>query len=379
VSNTLSAYDPIFYAQEALGLLEKSLGMASRVHRGYEKSPQEPGSTITIRKPSTFTAQNAPGSAADVTAESVSISLDQWKEVRFALSDKELAYTTERIIDEHIRPAAYALADQIDQSLVGLYDDIPWYADFSAPAAAGDITSVRKIMFDNKVPMTPGMLHFMVDGQIEKELLDISAFSQHQGAGEAGVDTQRRGFLGQKYGYEFFANQNVPSHVSGVSADAAGAVDLVAGYDIGDTTVHIDGVTDGGTAVVGDIITFTGDTQQYVITAAVTFSGGEGDVAISPPLKAALVNDQVATITLGGTQDQCLAFHRNAFALAMAPLPETGDGIGAQITTINDPVTGLSIRARLYYDGDNSKVVVVLDCLYGMKTLDQNMAVRARN
>ncbi len=91
MANTLSVYDPIFYAQEALIQLEKALGMAGRVYRGYEKSPQEPGKVISIRRPSTFTAQDAPGSDMDIDAGEVQIILDQWKEVKFKLTDKELA------------------------------------------------------------------------------------------------------------------------------------------------------------------------------------------------------------------------------------------------------------------------------------------------
>ena len=68
MSNTLSVYDPLFYAQEALIQLEKALGMAGRVYRGYDKNPQQKGSVISITKPGTFTALAAPQAAQDLTA-----------------------------------------------------------------------------------------------------------------------------------------------------------------------------------------------------------------------------------------------------------------------------------------------------------------------
>ena len=55
----------------------------------------------------------------------MSITLDTWKEVKFGLTDKELTFTKEKIITDHITPAAYALADAIDLSLVGLYARFP--------------------------------------------------------------------------------------------------------------------------------------------------------------------------------------------------------------------------------------------------------------
>jgi hypothetical protein len=54
-----------------------------------------------------------------------------------------------------------------------------------------------------------------------------------------------------------------------------------------------------------------------------------------------------------------------------------GSELGAKIATITDPITGLSIRSRLFYVGDSSAVKVALDVLYGVKTLDPNLAVVA--
>ena len=389
MSNVLSAYNPIFYAQEGLQALEKALGMASRVYRRLDTDKgRQPGDTITIRRPATFAAVSAPGTAQDLQAGSVDVKLDQWKEVKFALRDDELTYSGDRIVAEHIEPAAYAMADAIDQSLCARYIDIPWYVDFSSPAVVTDLTGARKALFDNKVPMND--LHFMIDGQRESELLALQAFSQFQGAGQAGVDTQTRGTLGVKYGMEFYANQNVPAHTSATVADLAGAVNNAGGYAAGATSMAVDGFTASAAFKAGDIVKVTGHTQQYVIAADVTLDGtGAGTITIAGSssvqgggLESAVVDNQVVTVVLSGgsgaTKNQNLLFHRNAIALAMAPLSEMGNGRGAEIFTASDPITGLSLRARLFYDGDASKLYVSLDALWGVKTLNANMAVRAR-
>jgi len=380
MANTLGYYNPLFYAQEALIHLEKALGMAARVHRGFDEERRSfgKGEYINIRKPSTFSVSDAPATAEDLDVGSVQLQLAYWREVKFALTDKELAFTTEKIIADHIRPAAYALADDIDQKLVALYKDVPWVYNLAdnGSTAVTDITGVRKIQRDNAVPLADaGNMHYMVDSNLEKGLLDLSAFSQNQGAGSAGVETQRRGTLGEKYGYEIFANQNVPSHTSGTCADATGAIDLGAGYSAGDTTIHIDGVTDGGTWKAGDTFVIAGNTQRYAVTADVTFTGGEGDVTFTPGLAADVADDAVVTGTVD-THRANLAFHRNAFALAMAPLSEIGNELGARIASITDPITGLALRSRLYYIGNSSAVHVALDVLYGVKTLDPNLACR---
>lgn len=373
--NTLSVYDPTFYAQEALIQLEKALGMAGRVHRGYDKSPQQKGSVISISKPSTFTALAAPTTAQDLTAGEVQITLDQWYEVKFKLTDKEMTFTTEKIVNDHIRPAAYAIADKIDQQLCALYKDIPWYNVNSSPVAVADFTANRRILNTNAAPTD--MRHMMLSPTQEEEALNLSAFTQWQGAGQAGADAQMRGSLGMKYGYEVFMNQNVQTHTQGVSADATGA--LTAAGTKGDTAISFDSVTSGGTFKAGDSFTIAGNSQRYVFTADFTATGGaKTDAPIFPALVQDYDNLAVVTINLVGGE-QGLGFHRNAFALAMAPLSEMGDGRGAQISTVVDPITGLSLRARIFYVGDSSTNYVSIDALWGVKTLDPNLACRLTN
>jgi hypothetical protein len=211
MSNTLGNYNPIFYAQEGISLLYKALGMANRIYRGYEDERKAfgRGDTVAIKKPSTFVASAAPASGnQNVNTDKVNITLNSWNEVRFSLTDKELAYTGQQIINDHITPAMYALADKIDQDLASLFKQAPaWYGTAATvPSTPADLTGVRRKLFDLKCPLDD--IHLMVDGGTEAGLLSNSAFAQWQGAAQAGVETQMRGTIGTKYGMEIFANQN---------------------------------------------------------------------------------------------------------------------------------------------------------------------------
>jgi hypothetical protein len=380
MTNALGNYDPIFYAQEGLTMLQKALGMANRVHRGYDPAPQQKGSVINITRPSTFTATNVNtstgGTTQDLSPENVSITLDTWKEVKFALTDKELSFTKEKIINDHIAPAAYALADAIDQSLVALYKNIPWKEAISGTPVVTDITGVRKALFTNKVPMND--LHFMVDGSVEAGLLALSAFATSDGAGQVGVDTQLRGSLGTRYGFEFFANQNTPSHTSGTMADLEGALNADAAK--GATSIVVKSLTDTQTLKAGDILKITGDSQPYTVTEDVTVSGAT-TIGIFPALVKNSSANAVVTASLpsgsGGTKNQCIAFHRHAFALAMAPLSDLGGQLGAKVEVAKDATTNLALRSRLWYEGNTSTVKVSLDALWGVAVLNPNLAVRA--
>ena len=390
MANTLGYYNPYFYANEALIQLYKALGMASRVHLGYdaERRSFNKGEYVNIRRPGTFAVTDVNtatgGTTADITPESVQVQLSNWKEVKFTLSDKELSFTSERIIEEHIRPAAYALADTIDQALTALYIYVPHRTSVatSTAVAATDLTTVYKTMFNQNVNMNDiDMLNFMVDGIATKDLLDATAFTSWSVAGGEATQNLLRGNLGQRYGFNFFSNQNVKTNTKGTCADQAGAIDhpTAGTYAIGTEMIHVDAMTDGGTWEAGHTFLITGDTQPYTTTAAVTFTGTEADVYISPPLKVAAADGAVVTGGTLITGVENMAFHRDAFALVTAPLSTIGNGLGAQIASVTDPVTGLSLRSRIWYEGTYSSVRVGLDVLYGVKCLQPNLACRMTN
>ena len=377
MANTLGYYNPLFYAQEALIQLEKALGMAGRIHRGYDRERRafRRGEYINISRPGTFTAQDAPSTAQDLTPDSVQMQLAYWREVKFKLTDKELAFTTEKMIEDHIRPAAVALADDIDTKLCALYSDIPWYYDVTATAAVSDITQAWKILFDNKVPTADAAnMHWMLDSDMTADFMANSAFSQWQGAGETGVQTQRTGTLGRKFGFEFFTNQNVAAHTPGTYSSSPTATTTIAK---GATSATLAATTLTGTLKQGDTFVIAGNAQRYAVLALATASSNSITVTFTPPAVQAYSSAAV-TVSLD-THSATLAFHKNAFALAMAPLSEMGNELGAKIATIQDPITGLAIRSRLYYMPDSSYVAVALDILYGVKTLDPNLACRGRN
>lgn len=381
MANTLAAYDPIFYAQEALIQLEKALGLAGRVYRGYEKAPSEPGKTISIRKPSTFTAQSAPGSDMDITADEITVLLDQWQEVKFALTDQELAWTGERIVQEHIRPAAYALADKIDQDLAGLYAYIPWYNDeVGGGADIKDIVDTRTVLFNNAVPLDdPGMVHMMVDGSKEAEFLTLNIFHDAATAGGAATAPLMRGSLGTRFGMEIFANQNTPSHTKGTASTGTLAVDEASNLAQGATSVSLDAGSVTGTLVAGDSFVIAGNSQRYVVTGGpyTAATNAFANVSFYPAAVQEYADDAVVTVELA-SHTANLAFHRNCIALATAPLSEMGNNVGARMASIADPITNLSLRSRIWYDGDTSKVKVGLDILYGFRVLDANLGTRMR-
>ena len=382
MANVLGAYSPEFFASEALLQLRNALGMAGRIHRGFENERRGYGlgEVITIRKPGRFSVTDGgAGTVQEVKTQTVQIELSQHKEVMFGLTDKELAYTGKRIIDEHVQPAAYELANYIDEVLNELYVDIPWYAEAGATPGIASIAKARRVLRENGVPLgTPMFNHFEAGPYLEEQFLSASEFVQHQGAGDQGVSAQMQGQLGTKLGFNIFANQNVQTHVAGaLVVTGAFTADAAA---VGATQLTLTAATSlTGTVKKGDSIKIAGDRQRYVVTADATAVTPSVTVSIFPALQVATTGAEVVTARQA-SQVENLMFHRNAFALAMAPLPDfEGHSASSHMFTASDETTGLSIRAAQWWDGTNKEYRVSLDVLFGLKTLDPNMAVRVNH
>lgn len=384
MANTLGVYNPIFYANEGLAILYKRLGMASRVHLGYDRERRSfnKGQQIDIRRPSTFTAIAEPsGATQDITTDTVSMQLDQWFGVKMAVPDNEYAYSDKpRFLQDHVAPAMNALADNVDQALFALAADIPWVQNTGATTADyNDLVDTRTIMRTAKVPLNdPSMLHFAVNPSVEGDLLQDSKFIEWQGSGQEGADTQRTGFLGRKAGFEIFAGaHNVPTLTGGALTGSP----LVQGAQVAKaTSMTWDAGTLTGDINKGDTFTIAGSTQSYAVTADATAAGNAVAVTFTPPLTQAYSDNAAVTVTQETTKiHQNLAFHRNAFALVMPRLPDHGSNIGARIASVQDPFTGLSLRSKVWYDADSSEIRVAFDILYGVKTLDPNLACRMRH
>ena len=64
--------------------------------------------------------------------------------------------------------------------------------------------------------------------------------------------------------------------------------------------------------------------------------------------------------------------------LGFAPLPNTGETMGnsARIASVVDPDSGLTLRVRMWYDGNTASNYVAFDTLYGVQVLDPMLAVK---
>lgn len=133
------------------------------------------------------------------------------------------------------------------------------------------------------------------------------------------------------------------------------------GYAAGATSITL--ITGTGTILAGDIVTFAGDTNKYVVATALTGGvivlGGNGLRQAVPAAATA--------VTVGNSYTGSIALHRNAAEIAMRPV--AGVGVGQDAATdamlIQDPFSGLNFTVATYLGF--GKQLITVSAAWGVK------------
>ena len=244
------------------------------------------------------------------------------------------------IYGDQIRQAMRTISNEIEADVliegyqnasraVGTAGTTPFGSDFDVVAEA------RQILVDNGTP---------IDNQITMVLNTLAGtklrnLAQLQKVNESGgAELLRQGALLDLQGIMLKESAGVQAHTQGT-----GTGNQVNGTQAaGDTVILADNGT--STIVAGDVVTFAGDTNKYVVTVAL--SGGQFEIA-SPGLRVAPADD--AAITVGGSYTGNIAFHRNAIELVMrAPAVPAGGDTADDEMMVQDPSSGLVFAIRSY-------------------------------
>jgi len=379
ISNTLTAILPKILARGLLSLRSRVL-MTRLVNLDYSMEAKKKGSTIDVPVAAELTASNVtpaayPEAPSDLTIPTVQISLSNWKKASFGLTDKELGQINAQndFIPLEMSAAFEALATEINDSIFDEYTGVYGYTGtagttpFGAGVEVTSATLARKILNQQKCPRDNrrGILDF----DAEANALALSQFSDAEKVGSG--DVKISGEIGRKFGIDWNADDGVQTHTAGT---ASGATTDATGYALGIKTVTLDSAGTG-TILTGDVFTFAGDTQTYTVTSGDADVSGGGTISFEPGLQTAITTATTA-ITLKASHVVNLAFHRDAFALAMrAPDDALKEVFNPDNSyTMQDPVTGLVMRLeiiRMY-----KQIMWEVDCLWGAKLIRREYACR---
>jgi len=248
------------------------------------------------------------------------------------------------IMRDQFAQAMRTLCNEVEADLAGLhvFASRAYGSAGSAPfATAGDYSdgsNVLKILKDNGAP---GDRNLVLDTTAGASFLGKQAK-----VNEAGTDTiQRQGILLPLHGMDIRESAQVVTSTAGTGASAT--TDN-AGYAVGATEITL-ASAGTGTILAGDVITFAGDANKYVVASGDADVSGGGTITLAAPGLRKAIAASATNITVVAAAARNMAFARSAIALATrAPaLPEEGDSADDRMI-FTDPRSGLSFEVSMY-------------------------------
>lgn len=368
MANTLTSLIPELYSnldvvsRELVGLIPAVTldAVASRAAKDATvRSFVAPASTASDVTPGLY----APD-VGDQTIGNVSLSISKVRKVPIRWNgEEELSVGgagpgAAAIRGAQIQQAFRTLANEIEGDLAALHalaSRAAGTAGTTPFATAGDYTAAsltRKVLTDNGAPMSDLQL-----------VIDTSAGSNIRGkqanADAAGTtDILRQGVLLDINGFMVRESSKIMAptagSVSGTVTSLVRAVGVTALATTADYT---------STLLAGDVITFAGDTNQYVITSITASTLTIG----APGLMQAMTTGTKA-ITVVATARRNMAFSRNAIVLAqrLPALPAGGDS-AIDRTVVTDPRSGLSFEISQY--AQYRQMYWEISCAWGVKVV----------
>ena len=376
MANTITNVLPKILARGLMALREQAI-MPALVNGDYSTEAAMKGDTIDVPIPSALSVSdvapsNTPPAPADSAPTKVQIALNNWKKVNFHMTDKELmdldknSHFVPMQMSEAVRALANSINSTVHNQYTGIYGFTGTAGTTPFASTVASATGARKVLNEQLCPRENRRLVMNYDA--EANALALADFQRVNEAGDSGPKLE--GQLGRKFGFDTYTDDGVVTHTAGGSGTP-----LVNGaLAVGDTSVSIDGMTGTDGLVVGDIVTFAGHAQTYTVSVAGTTSAGAQTVTVSPAIKAIVADN--AAVTVKADHVVNLAFHRDAFALAMRPLAAgtIADAYGSNIVSMTDPVSGLSMRLEV--SRQYKQVVYELDALWGVKLIRPELACR---
>jgi hypothetical protein len=382
MSNTITYVTPQLLAQGLMALRERAV-MPRLVNRGYESLAAQRGNVINIPVPSAITARTITPSVTmnsnvDSSPTTVAVTLDQWYEAPFQLSDNDALSTIAGFIPMQASEAIKALANTMDKFILGKHVGIyskggtagttPFSTSIAAAATARVALNQCLAPIDDR--------RAVLDPSAEGNFLSLANILQADQRGDQGGIIQ--GTIGRKLGVDWYMNQNVTSQqfTPGTGWATGFIASTVAGA-VGDTTLNIINATASGTIKVGDMFRLTADSANnhgYVVTVAATVSATVAvAITFTPPLKTTVATG-ATLVVVSIPYIPNLMFHRDAFAFVSRPLSQSQSSVGNIFTSPVDPISGVALRLELsrQYKQDTYSY----DVLYGAKLVQAALAAK---
>jgi hypothetical protein len=377
-------------AKEALPILANMLGFASNVNRDFESEFTSnasrgymPGQTINIKRPPRYTYRPGRVAVPQATTEtSIPLTLSQGGcDMNFTSLERTLSFNK---LEDKVAAAMEPVANEIDRQGLQLarlstFNTIgtPGTLPTTQALALAAVTGVNQRLDEMGAPRKDKRRAFIMNPALNGAT--VQGFAGMFNGQQTLTKQFESGVMVDSLGLAYAMGQNVDVHTNGTQAVTGTAV--AAG--LSGSSIACAALT--GTITRGTKISFpgvfavnpqsrqsTGTLAQFVVTADLL--AGATALPISPALtpSGAFQNVSNATTaanftifgTASGAYNANVAYHKDAFTLAMVPMwaPPGGKGV---IDVAQETYKGFTIKVTEFYDGINDNSIMRLDVLFG--------------
>jgi len=376
----LTLTDLIPTIQKAMDVVSREqVGFITAVARDSSAERAAVGQVVVSPVVGPMAAENlvAAAYAADTPAQTINnvqMTISKSRSVPFGITGEETlslrnAGTLGGINQQRIEQAMRTLTNEIEADLAALHVNASRAygtatgTPFNTAGDFSDFANSLKVLDENGAPLSDRHLVLGSASMARLRGKQSGLFEVNR----AGTDELlRRGIVTQVQGFDIHQSQAVPTLVTAGTSNSA-ATTNTAGYAVGATLITL-ASAGTGSLIVGDIITFTGDTNQYVLAAGDTDTSGGGTITLAEPgLRKALPASAV-TITLIAATTRNMFFHRSAIQLATrAPaMPDGGDSAD-DMMLVTDPVSGITYELCVYRQKRQARYEI--NCSWGVKVI----------
>jgi hypothetical protein len=200
-----------------------------------------------------------------------------------------------------------------------------------------DTAEARKILADNGAPLSD--MQMVIDTTAGAKMRTLTQLTKANEAADASL--LRQGVLLDVHGMAIRESAQIGTHTKGTGT--LYTTDT-AGYAVGDTVITL--ITGSGTVLAGDVVTFAGDSNKYVVA---TGTGAPGTITLAAPGLRKAIAASATAMTIGGNYAPNMAFSKSAFVIAtrLPERPMEGDR-AEDVEIFTDPRSGLSFEIALY-------------------------------
>ena len=358
MANTLTGLVPTIYA--GLDVVSRELiGFIPNIQRDARAESGAVGQTV--RSPvvpaiatENITAGNTPADSGDQTQGYVDVSITKSKAAPIRWTGEEqLSVTKDGVINtilvDQFAQGFRALANEVEADIAGLHiaasraNGTAGTTPFGTAADLSDLANANRILDDNGAPASG---RHMIVGSAARANLEgkHSELFKVNESGDAGALLRQRN-MRQLMGFGMGYSAGIATSTKGT---AASATTDNAGYAVGATVLTL-ASAGTGTIVAGDVVTFAGDTNQYVVVSGDADVSGGGTITIAAPGLRVAMSAATKAITVVANATRNLYYSRNALVLAarLPAMPEGGDDAD-DVMNVTDPVSGLTFQVALY-------------------------------